>query len=37
LAGYVPPFRAETVRFCGSDSLHAGTVPIACVHMKLVG
>jgi hypothetical protein len=37
VAGYVLPFRAETVRFCGSDSLHTGTVPIPCVHMKLVG
>jgi hypothetical protein len=34
--GYVLPFRAKMGRFYGSDSWHAGTVPVACVRMKLV-
>jgi hypothetical protein len=37
VTGYVLPFRAKTMRFCGSDSWHAGTVPVACARMKLVG
>jgi hypothetical protein len=34
---YVVSFRAKTVQFCGSDSWHAGTVPVACVPIKHVG
>jgi hypothetical protein len=34
--GYILPFRAKTARFCGLDSWHAKTVPVACVLMKLV-
>jgi hypothetical protein len=37
VTGNVLPFRAEMAQFCGSDSWHAGTVPVTTIRMKLVG
>jgi hypothetical protein len=37
VTAYMLPFRAKTARLCGLDPWHAGTVPFACIRMKLVG